>query len=369
MTDPLATSRTARYEPAEMRGDDSSRWRALVARDARRDGAFVYGVSTTGVCCRPSCASRRPLRRNVEFFDDLGAAVARGYRPCKRCRPERPSTDLEERLARACAALSGETWRPVKTVAAELGWSAAHFARLFRARLGVTPRAWVQRQQRERVKAGLAGARSVTEAVFDAGFSSSSRFYAGAAKELSMRPAAARAGGAGEQVRFATARCALGVVLLAWTARGVCDVRLGDSPRALERELRERFFRATVRRGRSPLVRQVVASVERRSDARLPLDVRGTAFQQRVWEALQRIPAGQTRSYAEVAAAVGAPRASRAVASACAANTLAVLIPCHRVVPARDGMGGYRWGAQRKARLLTLEGRSSTRGPRGTRRA
>jgi AraC family transcriptional regulator of adaptative response/methylated-DNA-[protein]-cysteine methyltransferase len=336
----------------------AARWAAILARDRAADGAFVYAVATTGVFCRPSCASRRPLRRNVRFFDGGAAAVEAGFRACRRCGPGAPDRGRERsaRILEACRLLEGEERLTTRALARRLGVDVFGLQRAFKAEVGVTPQAYRRRALAERARAELSRAPSVSAAIYGAGYSTSSRFYDGLGRELGMAPGQARAGGRGAEVRYAIRRCSLGTLLVAWTARGVCDVRFADGEEAAARELRDRFPAAALARSDLPAwVDAVVAAVERPGPSTLPLDVQGTAFQQRVWEALRRIPAGETRSYAALAAELGAPGAARAVAGACAANSLAVLVPCHRVIRGDGDLAGYRWGIDRKRELLRRE--------------
>lgn len=356
----------------------ASRWQSVLDRDDRADGAFLYAVSTTGIYCRPSCPSRRPRREHVSFFDDAEAAERAGFRPCKRCHPHRPAGPRPAALQRACELLAEDDSPDIATIARAVGWSAAHLQRTFKAALGVTPHQYRRRQRAERARSALAGGTSVTDAAYEAGYGSSSRFYDGAAVELGMPPAKARAGGDGERIAFAIAPSSLGRVLVAWTPRGVCLVALDDDERGLLERLRTTYPRASLLEAdAADWVASVVEAVEGHPTAGVPLDVRGTAFQERVWQLLRAIPRGQTRSYSEVASALGAPTACRAVAQACAANPVAVLVPCHRVVRADGSLGGYAWGAERKARLLAgerdeapplsrrSEGSTPPRSPRG----
>jgi AraC family transcriptional regulator of adaptative response/methylated-DNA-[protein]-cysteine methyltransferase len=338
------------------------RWAALRARDARADGSFFYSVSTTGVYCRPSCGARPARPEHVAFHATAGAAERAGFRPCKRCKPDQPS------LAQRQAALVAELCRLIERsaeppnleqLARHAGLSVFHTHRLFKAVTGVTPRAYVAAQRAARVKAELAKSGSVTQAIFGAGFSGSGRFYAQSNELLGMTPTRLRAGGEGLAIRFAIGECSLGSILVAATERGVCAILLGDDPEQLAHDLERRFPRAQLigaDAGFEQLVASVVGLVEQpRIGAELPLDVQGTAFQRRVWQALREIPAGATTSYAALARAIGAPKAVRAVAQACAANPLAVAIPCHRVVRTDGALSGYRWGVERKRALLARE--------------
>lgn len=341
---------------------DPSRWRAVVARDAAADGAFVYAVETTGVYCRPSCAARTPRPENVRFYPDPAAAEAAGFRACKRCRPGQPSA-AEVRaavVADLCRFIDESPEAPtVAELAARAGWSPSHLSRVFRAVTGLTPKRYVTGRRAERVRDALGGEASITEAMYDAGYNSSARFYEDADGQLGMTPGAWRRGGAGETIRFAVGATSLGAVLVAGTERGVCAVALGDDADGLVRDLQDRFPRAELVGGAAAFeawVAGVVGLVEAPGAAPdLPLDVRGTAFQRRVWTALRAIPPGTTATYADVARAIGAPRASRAVAAACAANPVALAIPCHRVVRRDGALAGYRWGIERKRALIDRE--------------
>lgn len=353
---------------------EAARWDALRRRDPAADGHFLYSVATTGVYCRPSCAARPARRENVAFHAGRAEAERAGFRPCLRCRPDLPPRAEREAAlaAAACRRIEAAEEAPsLAALAAEAGCSPHHFHRLFRRAVGVTPRAYADAHRQRRVQAGLGAGTGVTEAFYGAGFNSSGRFYEAADGMLGMRPSAYRAGGASEAIRYAAGRCSLGYVLVAEAGRGVCAILLGDDPAALALDLRARFPRASVAPADacfSGVVARVVRLVDdpagaSRTDrgtvaadrAPLPLDVRGTAFQRRVWEALRAIPPGQTVGYADLAARIGAPGGARAVAAACAANRLAVAVPCHRVVAADGGLAGYRWGVERKRRLLDRE--------------
>jgi AraC family transcriptional regulator of adaptative response/methylated-DNA-[protein]-cysteine methyltransferase len=355
--------------------DDAARWGAVLTRDPAAEAAFRYAVTTTGVYCRPTCPARRPLRANVVFFAGSAEAEAAGFRPCRRCRPDGKGPDeaTAERVTAACRLIetrieAGEGTPELATLAQAAGLGPHHFHRVFKQALGVTPRAYAAESRAGRLRQGLAGAASVTEACYDAGFGSSGRFYAEAPAALGMTPGAYRNGGAGAEVRFAVGQCSLGEVLVAATEVGVCAILLGDDPEALVGDIQARFAKARLI-GADPsfetMVAKVVGLIEQPAiPLDLPLDIRGTAFQRRVWEALRAIPAGKTRSYGEVAAAVGVPAAVRAVAGACAANPLAVAIPCHRVVRLGGGLSGYRWGVERKRTLLAREANVSAGGAR-----
>ncbi len=338
------------------------RWAAVLARSAEADGTFYYSVRTTGVYCRPSCASRRARPENVRFHTTREAAEQAGFRACKRCKPDQPS------LAEQHAALVTEACRLIETapavpsldrLATEAGLSPFHFHRVFKAITGLTPRRYAAAHRGERVRRELARTPTVTAAIYESGYSSNGRFYDESGQMLGMTPSDYRAGGANAEIRFAVGECSLGSILVARSDRGVCAISLGDDPDALARELQDRFPRATLVGGDAEFeatVAAVVGFVESpRLGLDLPLDVQGTAFQQRVWQALREIPAGRTASYTEIARRIGAPRAVRAVAHACATNHLAVAIPCHRVVRNDGGLSGYRWGVERKRALLERE--------------
>ena len=337
-------------------------WEAVRRRDSSYDGQFFVAVKTTGVYCRPSCKSRPPKRENVSFFPSAEAAKRAGFRACKRCRPDRlgePDPQVEA-VKRACEKIaSAEELPSVAELAAGQGMSPFHFHRVFKKVAGVTPKAYAAQTRARRAAESLRTAETVTEAIYDAGFNSSSRFYENATARLGMTPSAVRRGGMGETIRFAVGEASLGAVLVAATDRGVCCIMLGDDADALVRELQDRFPRAKLIGGDANFER-TVASVVGLVEAPgghfdLPLDIRGTAFQQQVWQALRAIPPGETATYTEIARAIGQPKAVRAVAGACAANPLAVAIPCHRVVRADGDLSGYRWGVERKRKLIDTE--------------
>ncbi len=338
------------------------RWAAVAARDASADGRFFYSVRTTGVYCRPSCAARPARPENVAFHDTAADAERAGFRPCRRCRPdEAPLAERHaERIAALCRFIEEAGQAPtLDELAQRAGLSAWHLHRLFKRVTGLTPRAYAAARRAQRVRRGLDEAGSVTEAIYDAGYHASSRFYEESNQLLGMTPTAWRRGGGGLRIRFAVGQCSLGAILVAHSGRGVCAILIGDDPEALVRDLQDRFAQAQLVGGDAGferLVAQVVGFVEApRLGLDLPLDVRGTAFQQRVWQALRDIPAGQTASYGEIARRIGAPQAGRAVAQACGANPLAVAIPCHRVVRHDGALSGYRWGVERKRVLLARE--------------
>jgi AraC family transcriptional regulator of adaptative response/methylated-DNA-[protein]-cysteine methyltransferase len=334
----------------------------VVARDAGADGAFYYSVKTTGVYCRPSCGARRANPRNVRFHRTREEAERAGFRPCKRCRPAEPPLAKRHAalVAEACRAIeAAESGPGLAALARRAGLSVHHFHRVFKAVTGLTPKGYADAHRSGRVREGLRRSATVTEAIYGAGFNSGGRFYAQSERILGMTPTEYRAGGPAADVRFAIGECSLGSILVAASAKGVCAILLGDEPEVLLRELQDRFPRATLRGGDGAFeetVAKVVGFVEAPAlGLELPLDVRGTAFQQRVWRALREVPPGETVTYAQIAARIGAPKATRAVAQACAANGLAVAIPCHRVVRSDGGLSGYRWGVERKRSLLELE--------------
>jgi AraC family transcriptional regulator of adaptative response/methylated-DNA-[protein]-cysteine methyltransferase len=344
---------------------DDARWAAVVARDRRADGIFYYSVRTTGVYCRPSCAARRARRENVRFHATPQEAEGAGFRPCRRCRPaERaPAAQHAAAVAKACRLIeTAEDMPNLGALAEAAGLSRFHFHRVFKASTGLTPRAYGAAHRARRVRDELPRRPTVTDALYEAGFNSNARFYATSSEILGMTPTDFRAGGAGTSIRFAVGECSLGSILVAATHKGVCAILLGDEPQALVRELQDRFPRANLIGGDAgfeALVAKVVGLVEApRLGLDLPLDVRGTAFQQRVWKALREIPAGVTTTYAAIAKRIGTPQAVRAVGAACAANAIAVAIPCHRVVRTDGDLAGYRWGVERKRALLAREAAS-----------
>jgi AraC family transcriptional regulator, regulatory protein of adaptative response / methylated-DNA-[protein]-cysteine methyltransferase len=341
---------------------EDARWAAVVRRDAGADGTFFYSVKTTGVYCRPSCASRLARRENVQFHSSFEAAERAGFRACKRCRPNGPS--LTEHYAaaitKACRSIESADEVPsLEELANIVGMSRFHFHRIFKTITGVTPKAYAGAHRAKRMRTGLSSGKTVTQAIYDAGFNSNARFYATSSDMLGMTPTRFRAGGQGATIRFAVGVCSLGSILVAATDAGVCSILLGDDPDKLIDDMHEHFPKANLIGGDAKferLVAGVIAFVERPTlGLNLPLDVQGTAFQQRVWRALREIPAGTTASYAEVARRIGAPNAARAIARACASNTIAVAIPCHRVVRSDGGLSGYRWGVARKRALLDRE--------------
>jgi len=341
---------------------DDVRWQAVVARDASFDGQFYYSVETTGVYCRASCAARLAKRTNVRFHDTREDAVQAGFRPCKRCKPDQPSLDQlhAEKIAQACRLIEGADEEPKLDALAEtVGLSSYHFHRIFKQALGVTPKAYATAHRTKRVRARLGENGTVTDAIYDAGFNSNGRFYANSSEMLGMTPSDFRAGGAGQEVRFAVGECSLGPILVAASDKGICAILFGNDSETLLRDLIAQFPRARLIGGDKvfeELTAKVVGFVEDPAKGLdLPLDVRGTAFQHRVWDALRRIPPGSTASYAEIAEKISAPKAVRAVARACATNRIAVAIPCHRVVRSDGALSGYRGGVERKRALLDKE--------------
>jgi AraC family transcriptional regulator, regulatory protein of adaptative response / methylated-DNA-[protein]-cysteine methyltransferase len=351
----MALTKTAELDP---------RWQAVVTRDRRSDGRFYYSVSTTGVYCRPSCPSRRANPKHVRFHRSTVDAERAGFRPCRRCKPDQPTLEQVHaaKVADVCRALETAAEAPrLANLAAQAGMSPYYFHRVFKHVTGVTPRAYAAAHRTKRVRRELEkGNKTVTEAIYGAGFNSGGRFYESSDQLLGMTPTAYRDGGADTEIRFAVGDCSLGAILVAQSLKGVCAILLGDDPEGLVRELQDRFPRATLVGGDAAFEKTVAAVVgfveQPARGLGLPLDVRGTAFQQRVWQALRQIPVGSTATYAEIAARIGARQSARAVAQACGANTLAVAIPCHRVVRTDGSLSGYRWGIERKRSLLSKEG-------------
>ncbi len=344
--------------------ESDPRWASVVARAADADGTFFFSVRTTGVYCRPSCPARRARPENVRFHETRESAELAGFRPCRRCKPDRPSL-VEQHAAKvteACRLIETSPKVPtLEELATRAGLSTFHFHRVFMRITGLTPRAYAAAHRGERVRQELGRARTVTAAIYQAGYNSNGQFYGESEQVLGMTPTDYRAGGANAEIRFAIGQCSLGSILVARSERGVCAILLGDDPGALARDLQDRFPRATLIGGDAgfeALVATVVGFVEAPGlGLDLPLDVRGTAFQQRVWQALREIPAGSTMSYTEIAGRIGSPKSARAVAHACAMNPLAVAIPCHRVVRNDGELSGYRWGVERKRALLQREAR------------
>ena len=340
-------------------------WQQVLARDANAN--FVYAVASTGIFCRPSCPSRRPAESNVRYFPDPQGALAAGYRACKRCSPVGELREAAT-VARLCRYLAGHLDRTVTLADLARVAKSSPFTvqRKFTRVMGISPRAYQAQLRAADVRHSLAApGANVTTAIYEAGYSSSSRFYEQAAGDLGMSPTRFRDGGANETIRFTTVRCELGLVLVAASARGICSVMLGEDPATLEQLLRQQFYAAEIIRDAPGMAEQVTGLLAAMSDhpaaGDLPLDVRATAFQARVWQALRRIPRGQTRSYAELAKAVGQPNAVRAVARACASNPVAIAVPCHRAIGSDGSLTGYRWGIERKKALLAVEKKSSVR--------
>lgn len=339
-----------------------ARWNAVLARDPKADGTFFYSVKTTGIYCRPSCVARTPRPENVAFHTSAADAEQAGFRPCKRCRPDTPLKAARHTalMGELCRVIENADQTPcLEELARYAAMSASHVHRIFKAVTGVTPRAYAMAVRARRIRAELERSGTVTEALYNAGYASSGHFQETSHQVLGMTATDYRSGGAQIAIRFAVGQCSLGAILVAASERGVCAISLGDDPDVLAREFQDRFPQADLIGGDTgfeTLVATVVAFVEAPGlGIDLPLDVRGTAFQQRVWQALREIPTGQTVSYAELAKRIGCPKSARAVARACAVNPLAVAIPCHRVVR-RDGLlSGYRWGVERKRALLDRE--------------
>jgi AraC family transcriptional regulator, regulatory protein of adaptative response / methylated-DNA-[protein]-cysteine methyltransferase len=363
----ITTMKENNPKPATTAMADDPRWARVVARDRSADGEFWYSVVTTGVYCRPSCPSRTANPNNVQLHDTLEDAKATGFRPCKRCNPDGLSVDAENAglVARACRLIERSEEIPsLDDLASSVGRSPSHFHRLFKATTGLTPKEYADEHRATRIREGLMKSHSVTKAIYDAGFNSSGRFYEKSNKMLGMTPTQYRAGGANEEIRFAVGECALGAILVASSKKGIAAILLGNDPDKLVRDLQDRFPKAKLvgaDKEYEALVARVVGFVEAPGhNLELPLDVRGTTFQRKVWRALREIPVGKTVSYAELARQIGAPKAVRAVAGACAANNIAVVIPCHRVVRKDGSLSGYAWGVERKRGLLEREKRRTT---------
>jgi AraC family transcriptional regulator of adaptative response/methylated-DNA-[protein]-cysteine methyltransferase len=345
--------------------ENDPRWASVLERSAEADGTFFYSVRTTGTYCRPSCPSRLARPENVRFHATRQDAERAGFRPCKRCKPDQPSLAEQHAalVTQACRLIEGtESIPSLEELASRAGMSVFHFHRVFKAATGLTPRDYAAAHRGARVRKELGRAATVSAAIYDSGYGSNGRFYGESEQVLGMTPTTYRAGGVNAAIRFAIGECSLGSILVAMSERGVCAILLGDDPDALARDFQDRFPRATLIGGDAEferLVSQVVGFVEAPGlGLELPLDVRGTAFQQRVWQALREIPAGTTASYTEIARRIGSPTSVRAVAQACGANPLAVAIPCHRVIRTDGGLSGYRWGVERKRALLQREARA-----------
>lgn len=336
------------------------KWTWVLARDVKADGQFVYAVKSTGIFCRPSCPSRRPRREMVEFFDSPAAAQQAGYRACRRCAPAERNRQLQK-VEAACRYMenSSDTTLSLKAVARHVGVSPFYFQRLFKRTLGISPRQYQQARRANKFKSALQTESSITDAIYEAGYGSSSRAYENVSAQLGMTPSAFRRNGQGAQICYSIFATELGKLLIAATPRGLCSLRFGENDAALARELRREFRSAAVQRddrALQPLAAQVRELLHGGlNPSRIPLDLQGTAFQQLVWKALRQIPRGETRSYSEIAHAIGKPKAVRAVAGACASNPVALVVPCHRVVEKNGSLAGYRWGVKRKAALLKAE--------------
>jgi AraC family transcriptional regulator, regulatory protein of adaptative response / methylated-DNA-[protein]-cysteine methyltransferase len=342
------------------------RWQQVQARDVKADGQFFYSVRTTGIYCRPSCGARQPHPENVDFHLTAEAAEAAGFRPCKRCKPSQATAnEYAAKVAIACRVIEGaETLPSLTQLAAHAGWSPSHFHRVFKAITGLTPRAYAHACRAQKLRQALDAGMNITDAIYETGFGSNSRFYASATDILGMKPKQYVKGGIDTQIHFAITKCILGSLLVASSAKGLCAISLGDDPETLLRELQDRFPFADLVGGDEnfeSIVATVVGFIETPAlTLDLPLDIQGTVFQQKVWQALREIPYGTTVTYSELASRIGAPNAVRAVASACAANTLAVVIPCHRVVRQDGSLSGYRWGIARKKALIEKEAAGKT---------
>ncbi len=349
----IQTNRLAEY------ATDDAKWQAVVEKDQNADGKFYYSVKTTGVYCLPTCSARLALHRNVAFHNSPEEAERAGFRACKRCWPKGPTLAEEHAatVAKACRAIEcAEELPTLDALAKTAGMSSYHFHRIFKAATGLTPKAYTVAQRSQRVREELSKRSTVTEAIYGAGFNSNSRFYAKSSKALGMTPTNFRNGGTGTTIRFAVAECSLGSVLVAASEKGVCAIFLGNDPNALAKELQDKFPKAHMIGGDEKFERtvaQVIGFIEApKIGLDLPLDVRGTAFQQKAW---REIPVGSTVSYTDIAERIGAPKAVRAVAQACASNAIAVAIPCHRVLRNDGSLSGYRWGVERKSALLERE--------------
>jgi len=358
------TLKTSAQAAIEM-PDAEQCWDAVLSRNSAMDGRFYYSVSTTGVYCKPSCPSRTAKRAHVSFHASIADAVAMGFRPCQRCKPDQASS-LEahaEVIARVCEFIGQSERLPrLAELAMMANMSRYHFHRLFKQFTGVTPRAYAESRRLQKLRSQLADSRTVTEAIYDAGYQSSGNFYSQSDRMLGMMPKRFRAGGLHTKIRFALGECALGTILVAVTEKGICAISLGDDAEVLLCELQDQFPQAEIIGGDTgfeQMVARVVGLLENPTKKfDLPLDIQGTAFQRRVWEALSEIPSGTTLSYSEIAARIGSPKAVRAVGHACASNRIAIAIPCHRVVRTDGGLSGYRWGIDRKRALLLKESKT-----------
>jgi AraC family transcriptional regulator, regulatory protein of adaptative response / methylated-DNA-[protein]-cysteine methyltransferase len=351
-----------------MQTELQNKWQQVMARDARQDGRFVFAVRTTGIYCRPSCPSRRPRRDSVEFFPDPNEAERAGYRACLRCKPTEVSAQAQYVTKARQLLDNAESAVTLADLSKRVGLSPFHLQRLFKRATGLSPREYQSARRMQQVKSGLRNGDDVTTALYDAGFGSPSRLYEKAPHQLGMTPGEYRRGGLGAKIRFTVVPTPLGRMLVAATDRGLCAVRFGESVPELDRDLRQEFHAAELHRDDTALreyVDPLLASIRGdRSTVDLPLDVRATAFQQKVWDSLRQIPRGETRSYSEVARKIGLPAAVRAVAHACASNPVAIAVPCHRVVRSDGDLAGYRWGIERKQKLLDSEKSSGAPGLR-----
>jgi len=347
-------------QPEMTSGNANQRWSMVLARDVRADGDFVYAVKSTGVFCRPTCPSRRPKRENIEFFDLPSQAQQAGYRACRRCAPLERNPQMQK-VEAACRYIDEnlDVTLSLTAISRHVAISPFHFQRMFKRALGISPREYQQARRTGKFRQALRSDSSVTEAIYEAGFSSSSRVYENIPAQLGMTPSAYRRGGEGVEIDYTMVSTEMGKLLVATTERGVCSVRFGESEAAMVRELKSDFNAAKIHRDDKKLeavaaqIKQSLSSPS--ATLNIPLDLRGTAFQQMVWKELRRIPRGETRSYADVAKTIGRPKAVRAVASACASNPVALVVPCHRVVQKSGSLAGYRWGVKRKAALLEKE--------------
>ncbi len=343
-----------------MNSSEINYWQAVQSRDAGFDGVFFYGVKSTGIYCRPSCPSRKPLRANVVFFAQLESAQQSGFRPCLRCLPTRENSTVQE-ICRVIdeACMDGETRMSLQTLSLRFNLSESHLQRSFKKVMGISPRQYLEAKRIEKFKVASKNSADVTTAMYEAGYSSGSRLYEKSSSQLGMTPATYRNHGKNMKINYVVVDCPLGKLLVAATERGICSVTLGDEEKSLQQELQKEFSRAEIIAEGSALkssVTEILAHLEgKQPRLNLPLDVQATAFQKMVWEELQRIPYGQTASYSEVAERLGKPSATRAVARACATNPVALITPCHRVVRSDGNLSGYRWGVERKKKLLERE--------------
>jgi len=358
-------NRTSASEKLARATMEDPRWASLVGRDVSADGKFYYSVKTTGVYCRPSCVARLARPENVQFYRTCEEAERAGFRACKRCKPDQEglAEQTVKKIAKACRLIERSDEAPsLKKLAAEAGMSPFHFHRKFKSITGLAPAEYAAAHRSKRVRASLKKGNTVTDAIYDAGFNSSGRSYENSNQVLGMTPSRFREGGADTDIFFAISECSLGSILVAQSKKGVCAILIGDDPQLLARDPQDRFPKANLigdASGYQDLIAKVVGLIEKpHVCVGLPLDIRGTAFQQRVWKALQRIPLGSTATYSEIAAKIGMPKATRAVAQACGANALAVAIPCHRVIRNDGSLSGYRWGVERKRVLLEREARA-----------